>query len=55
MAVNYRRVAKWASAISIVLLIAFMAILPNAVENLEPMLDPELENVTRLDLSLIHI
>ena len=49
MAVNYRRVAKWASAVSIVLLIAFMAILPNAVENLEPMLDPELENVTRLD------
>ena len=49
MAVNYRRVAKWASAISIVLLISFMAILPNAVENLEPMFDPELENVTRLD------
>ena len=50
MAVNYRRVAKWASAVSIVLLIAFMAILPNAVENMEPMLDPELENVTRLDV-----
>ena len=49
MAANYRRVAKWASAVSIVLLIAFMAILPNAVENMEPMLDPELENVTRLD------
>ena len=50
MAANYRRVAKWASAVSIVLLIAFMAILPNAVENMEPMLDPELENVTRLDV-----
>ncbi|MED6312802.1 MAG: hypothetical protein VX653_03065 [Candidatus Thermoplasmatota archaeon] len=45
---DYRRIAKWASAISILLLIAFMAILPSAVDKMEPMLDPEQQNVSRL-------
>ena len=48
MAVNFRRVAKWASAISVLSLITFMAILPGAVEKMEPMLDPEQQNVARL-------
>ena len=49
MAVNFRRVAKWSSAISVLLLITFMAILPGAVEKMEPMLDPEQQNVARLE------
>ena len=49
MAVDYRRIAKWATAISILLLIAFMAILPSAVDKMEPMLDPEQQNVSRLE------
>ncbi len=49
MAVNFRRVAKWSSAISVLLLITFMAILPSAVEKMEPMLDPEQQNVARLE------
>ena len=49
MAVNFRRVAKWSSAISVLSLIAFMAILPGAVEKMEPMLDPEQQNVARLE------
>jgi len=43
--VNFRRVAKWSSAISVLSLITFMAILPGAVEKMEPMLDPEQQNV----------
>jgi hypothetical protein len=49
VAVNFRRVAKWSSAISVLSLIAFMAILPGAVEKMEPMLDPEQQNVARLE------
>ena len=66
---DFRRIAKWSSAISVLLLITFMAILPGAVEKMEPMLDPEQQNVARLEagesssvdfvgvhvLSLIHI
>ena len=46
---DFRRVAKWSSAISVLLLITFMAILPSAVEKMEPMLDPEQQNVARLE------
>ena len=49
MAVNFRRIAKWSSAISVLLLIAFMALLPGAYERMEPMLDPEQQNVARLE------
>ena len=49
MAVNFRRIAKWSSAISVLLLITFMAILPSTVEKMEPMLDPEQQNVARLE------
>ena len=49
MAVNFRGVAKWSSAISVLLLITFMAILPGAVDKMEPMLDPEQQNVARLE------
>ena len=48
MAVNFRRVAKWSSAISVLLLITFMAVLPGTYEKMEPMLDPEQQNVARL-------
>ena len=47
---DFRRVAKWSSAISVLLLITFMAILPSAVEKMEPMLDPEQQNVARLEV-----
>ena len=49
MAVNFRRIAKWSSAISVLLLITFMALLPGAYEKMEPMLDPEQQNVARLE------
>ncbi len=49
MAVNFRRVAKWSSAISVLLLITFMAVLPGTYEKMEPMLDPEQQNVARLE------
>ena len=49
MAVNFRRIARWSSAISVLLLIAFMALLPGAYERMEPMLDPEQQNVVRLE------
>ena len=49
MAVNFRRIAKWASAISVLLLLAFMVLLPSAYDNMEPMLDPEQQNVVRLE------
>ena len=49
MAVNFRRIAKWFSAISVLLLITFMALLPGAYEKMEPMLDPEQQNVARLE------
>jgi len=49
VAVNFRGVAKWSSAISVLLLITFMAILPGAVDKMEPMLDPEQQNVARLE------
>ena len=49
MAVNFRRIAKWSSAISVLLLITSMALLPGAYENMEPMLDPEQQNVARLE------
>ena len=49
MAVNFRRVAEWSSAISVLLLITFMAVLPGTYEKMEPMLDPEQQNVARLE------
>ena len=49
MAVNFRRIAKWSSAISVLLLITFMALLPGAYEKMEPMLDPEQQNIARLE------
>jgi len=49
VAVNFRRVAKWSSAISVLLLITFMAVLPGTYEKMEPMLDPEQQNVARLE------
>ena len=49
MAVNFRRVAQWSSAISVLLLITFMAVLPGTYEKMEPMLDPEQQNVARLE------
>ena len=49
MAVNFRRVAQWSSAISVLLLITFMAILPGTLDKMEPMLDPEQQNVARLE------
>jgi hypothetical protein len=49
VAVNFRRIAKWSSAISVLLLITFMALLPGAYEKMEPMLDPEQQNVARLE------
>ena len=49
MAVNFRRIAKWSSAISVLLLITSMALLPGAYEKMEPMLDPEQQNVARLE------
>ena len=49
MAVNFRRIAKWTSAISVLLLLAFMVLLPSAYEKMEPMLDPEQQNVARLE------
>ena len=49
MAVNFRRIAKWSSAISVLFLITFMALLPGAYEKMEPMLDPEQQNVARLE------
>ena len=49
MAVNFRRVAQWSSAISVLLLITFMAVLPGTYEKMEPMLDPEQQNMARLE------
>ena len=49
MAVNFRRGAQWSSAISVLLLITFMAVLPGTYEKMEPMLDPEQQNVARLE------
>ena len=49
VAVNFRRIAKWASAISVLLLLAFMVLLPSAYDKMEPMLDPEQQNVVRLE------
>ena len=49
MAVNFRRIAKWASAISVLLLLTFMVLLPSAYDKMEPMLDPEQQNVVRLE------
>jgi hypothetical protein len=49
VAVNFRRVAQWSSAISVLLLITFMAVLPGTYEKMEPMLDPEQQNVARLE------
>ena len=46
---NFRRVAQWSSAISVLLLITFMAVLPGTYEKMEPMLDPEQQNVARLE------
>ena len=49
MSLDYRRIAMWTSGISCVLLLVAIATAGNAFDAMRPMLDPEQENVMRLD------
>jgi len=48
VAVDYRRIAKWASAISVLFFVSFILIFPIAEDSLESVMDPEQQNVARL-------
>mgnify|MGYP001605132055 CR=1 FL=1 len=49
MAVDFRRWAKWGAATSFVLLLVALASVGNAMDEMIPLLDPEQENVARLE------
>ncbi len=49
MGVDFRRWAKWAAATSFVLLLVALASVGNAMDEMIPLLDPEQENVARLE------
>jgi len=49
VAVDFRRWAKWTAATSFVLLLVALASFGNAMDEMIPLLDPEQENVARLE------
>lgn len=49
MSLDYRRIAMWTSGVSCALLLVAIATAGNAMDAMRPMLDPEQENVMRLD------
>ncbi|MFL2956401.1 MAG: hypothetical protein CND29_03145 [Marine Group II euryarchaeote MED-G36] len=49
MGVDFRRWAKWAAATSFVLLLMFLASFGPAMDKMLPLLDPEQENVAKLE------
>ena len=49
MAVNFRRIAKWSSAISVLFFVSFILIWVNVEDSLESVMDPEQQNVARLN------
>ena len=49
MALDSRRIAMWASGVSIALFVAFILVMPEAMEEMGSVLDPEKQNVARLE------
>ena len=49
MALDSRRIAMWASGVSIALFVAFILVMPEAMDEMGSVLDPEKQNVARLE------
>ena len=49
MGLDLRRIAMWASGVSFALLVAFILFMPDGMEEMGSILDPEKENVVRLE------
>ncbi len=49
MSLDLRRIAMWASGVSIALFVAFILVMPEAMEEMGSVLDPEKQNVARLE------
>ena len=49
MSLDFRRIAMWASGVSFALLVAFILFMPDGMEEMGSILDPEKENVVRLE------
>ena len=50
MSLDFRRIAMWASGVSFALLVAFILFMPDGMEEMGSILDPEKENVVRLEV-----
>jgi hypothetical protein len=49
VSLDFRRIAMWASGVSFALLVAFILFMPDGMEEMGSILDPEKENVARLE------
>ena len=49
MSLDLRRIAMWASGVSIALFVAFILVMPDGMEEMGSVLDPEKQNVVRLE------
>jgi len=49
VSLDFRRIAMWASGVSFALLVAFILFMPDGMEEMGSILDPEKENVVRLE------
>ena len=49
MSLDFRRIAMWASGVSFALLVAFILFMPDGMEEMGSILDPEKKNVVRLE------
>jgi len=49
VSLDFRRIAMWASGVSFALLVAFILVMPDGMEEMGSILDPEKENVVRLE------
>lgn len=49
MSLDFRRIAMWASGVSFALLVAFILFMPDGMEEMGSILDPEKQNVVRLE------
>jgi hypothetical protein len=50
VSLDFRRIAMWASGVSFALLVAFILFMPDGMEEMGSILDPEKENVVRLEV-----
>jgi len=49
VSLDFRRIAMWASGVSFALLVAFILFMPDGMEEMGSILDPEKQNVVRLE------